>query len=105
MHNLLIVEAQEDELQKFKNWGEELMTSRKSEAVASLKKEGVSYESAHLIDLNNKKYIIYSRISSEKPKPADVNMPINQKHKAQNRAVQKPETRQFGEEIYSLSNP
>ena len=78
------------------------MSDRKAEALESLKLEKANHETASLVEMGDKHYIIFTSESVGESKAADMSLQINQDHVAVKKKSFKPNSRIDGEVIYDL---
>jgi hypothetical protein len=103
MRDIVVTEANPEALPQARKWGQSLMGERRVEAVESLRREKVQRESAFVVVLENKPYLIHLSDAEGDVLPADMSMPVNIEHKRVNRLVMKPETRVKAELLYDIS--
>jgi uncharacterized protein DUF6176 len=102
MIKLTITKARKEVVEKYINWGKELMSVRLSEAVDSLKREKLQGESAFLLDIEGQLYIAHVSEFEETPLPADMSIELNKEHRMKNREVMDPSVRAEGKLIYDI---
>jgi hypothetical protein len=77
-----IFKIKEGKLEKLKNWFDSLNTTRKEEAIATFKYEGVTRETFVLFRSNNgNNYIVGFNEALSVPKQSDQSVTINQEHR------------------------
>lgn len=98
MHYKLF-KVKEGKLDQWKNWCNELMTTRKSEALASLTRENVQHESCYLFKENNEYFVLGTVAFSGTPKDSGKTL-VDLQHDYQKKECLEPLPK---ETLYNLS--
>ena len=102
MREVVITEANPEALAQLREWGRQLMEERKADATESLRRENMQRESAFLVTIRGRPYLIHTSDAEGDVHPADMSMPVNVEHKRINRLAMKPETRVKAELLYDI---
>ncbi|HET8574891.1 MAG TPA: DUF6176 family protein [Candidatus Paceibacterota bacterium] len=74
-----IFKIKEGKLEQWKQWCKELETSRRGEAIETLRDEGVTREGCLLFQIGTDNYVV--GFAEGNPHPSDPTLSINQEHK------------------------
>jgi hypothetical protein len=83
MKKYYLLKIKENKKDQWKHWCNLLMTTRKKEALESLKKENVLSEECYFLKINDVDYLLGVVTYEGELKKADMSMPINQEHDKQ----------------------
>ena len=103
MTRVVLTELHPGKVEHLRVWSGQLVGARRQEAVESLRREQVQRETAFLVKIQEKFYVLHLTESESEPLPADLSMPVNVEHRQVNREVMKPDTRTTAEVLYDLS--
>ncbi len=102
MKFLVVNEIKPGQENILQNWGKEL-EERRTEVVESIEKENVDREFAYVVNIDGKKYFIGFMESKGDFRPADMSMPVNQKHRNIFDTVLSPGKKFIGNLLYDFA--